>query len=216
MADNTQRYGFRWSTAANGGRPMPSPEEVIVASAESFDVNGGASNVAIGPGDVVRRKSTGGVGQCDGAEGGGGALSPAFIVVGIKPYWDGTKMVYNTVLPSDTTYGTVLERQTKLLVVPVEAGNWEIDCDDAATATTEAAYQAFIGEYCDHRHDVTSTNTRFYPRLDISTHNTTSTLLWRIVGISKTLENQDYSGNYVKLIVYPNVIQNKTAGLTGI
>lgn len=216
MANNRQKYGFRWSTAANGGKSMPQPEEVIVATSQSFDINGGASNVAVGPGDVVRRLSTGGVGLCDGVEGAGGATSPAFVVVGVAPYWDGSKMVIGTTLPSDTAWGTNLARQSKLLVVPVDAGYWEIDCDEASTATTEAAYQAFIGEYADHTHDTTSTNTRPTPRLDISSHATTSTLLWRIVGISKTLDNQDFSGNYVKLIVYPNVIQNKTAGLTGV
>ncbi len=217
MADNRQSYGWRWSTAANGGRPMPTPMEVIVASAESFDINGGASNVQIGPGDIVRSKNTGGVELCEGSEASGGTTeTPRYIVVGVKPYWDGTQMVIGNTLPSDTTYGTVLERQSKLLVVPVEAGVWEVDCDDAATATTLAAYQAFIGEHCDHVHSIVATNTRPYPRLDISGHATTSTLMWNIVGISPTMDNQDFSGNYVKLLVFPNVIQLKTAGLTGI
>ena len=218
MADNRQNYGFRWSVAANGGMPHPKPIEVIVASAQSFDINGGASNVGIGPGDVVRSLSTGGVGLCDGAEGAGGATSPRYIVVGVAPYWDAAQgvMTYGNVLPSDTTYGTVLERQSKLLVVPVESGVWEIDCDDAVTATTQAAYQAYIGENANHIHDTTATNTRPTPRLDISTHNTTSTLVWNIVGISKTQDNQDFSGNYVKLLVQANVVQLKTAGIAGV
>jgi hypothetical protein len=218
MADNRQCYGFRWSVAANGGRPLPAPERVIVASAQSFDINGGASNVSIGPGDVVRSASTGGVVLCDGAEGAGGALSPRFIVVGVEPYYDAANgvMAYGSVLPSDVTYGTNLERQSKLLVVPVDAGTWEIDCDEATTATTLAAYQAFIGEHANHTHDITATNTRPTPRLDISTHNTTSTLVWNIVGISPTQDNQDFSGNYVKLLVRANVVQLKTAGILGV
>lgn len=215
MADNRQEYGFRWSVAANG-RPLPNPFEMIVPSATSFDVNGGASNVALGPGDPVILLSTGGVDLCDGAEGAGGALAPYGIVVGVGPYWDGTKMARGTTLPSDTTYGSVLERQSKVLVVPFDAGIWEIDCDDASTATTLAAYQAFIGENANYRFDTTSGNTRAYPRLDISTHADTSTLVCNIVGISPTLNNQDFSGNYVKLLVRANVVQLKSAGVTGV
>jgi hypothetical protein len=216
MADNRQSYGLRWSVAANGGRPQPNPMEVIVATGASFDINGGASNVALGVGDVVRSLSTGGVGLCDGAEGAGGALSPRYVVVGVGPYWDGTKMVKGTTLPSDTAWGTILERQSTLLVVPVTAGVWEVDCDDATSATTKAAYQAFIGEHANIRHDVTATNTRPTPRLDISTHNTTDTLVWNIVGVSPTLDNQDFAGNYVKMLIYPNIVQLGFAGITGV
>lgn len=217
MADNRQCYGWRWSVSANG-RPHPNPIEVIVATGESFDINGGASNVGVGPGDIVRLKSTGGIELAEGAEGAGGAESPYAVVVGVQPYWDAanSRMTYGNVLPSDVAWGTKLERQSKLLVVPVEWGLWEVDCDEATTATTKAAYQAFIGENCDHRHDVTSTNTRPTPRLDISTHNTTNTLIWRIVGISPTQDNQDFSGNYVKLIVAANVVQGKSAGVAGV
>jgi len=65
MADNRQDYGLRWF--AGQGR-MPLPERHIVATSESFDINGGASNVGLGPGDVVIRKSTGGVDLCDGLQ----------------------------------------------------------------------------------------------------------------------------------------------------
>jgi len=215
MADNRIVYGLRWHKGQ--GKPMPEPERHIVSNAQSFDINGGASNVALGPGDVVRRLNTGGVTLCDGAEGAGGALAPFGVVIAVGPYWDGTKMVRGTTLPSDTTWGTLLERQSTVLVVPMgENQLWEIDADDSTTATTEAAYQAFIGEHTDIRHDTTSTNTRATPRLDISAHNTTSTLVWNIRGISPTLDNQDFSGNYVKLLVSPNVIQLVTAGLTGV
>lgn len=216
MADNRQEYGFRWSVAANGGRPMPAPMEMIVPTLTSFDVNGGASNVALGPGDPVILLSTGGVDLCDGAEGAGGALAPYGIVVGVGPYWDGTKMVRGSTLPSDTAYGTILERQSKVYVVPIQAGIWELDCDDATTATTEAAYQAFIGENVNYIFDTTSTNTRATPRIDISTHNTTNTLVLNIVGISPTKNNQDFSGNYVKLLVRANVVQLVSAGVTGV
>lgn len=203
MADNRQEYGCRWFRAANGGVAQPVPEEHIVASAASFDITGGASNVGLGPGDIVAMATTGGVSLCPGAE-----TTPGLaygVVVGVAPYWDGTMMVRGRVLPSDTTYGTNLSRQSKVYVVPIADGIWEMDCDDKVTATTLAGYQAFIGENVDFIHDLTSTNTRPTPRIDISGHDpTTATLALRIVGISPTVHNQDFSGNYVKLLVRAN------------
>lgn len=217
MADNRQEYGFRWFSGQ--GKAMPQPERHVVATGQSFDINGGASNVVLSVGDPVIRLSTGGVTLCDSAEGAGGALAPFGIVVGIGPYWDAGsgKMVRGNSLPADVAWGTLLERQSTVLVVPLAYNQlWEIDCDDATTATTEAAYQAFIGEHTNTRCDTTATNTRAFPRLDISAHNTTSTLVWNIRGISPTVNNQDFSGNYVKLLVSPNVIQLVTAGMTGV
>ena len=218
MADNRLDYGFRWNSAANGGRSLPSPVECIVATSEAFNVNAGAQAVGLGPGDPVRRLSTGGVTLCDGAEGAGGALAPFGIVVGVAPYWDvGTsRMVRGNVLPSTVAWGTLLERQSKVLVVPVDAGIWEIDAGDNTTSTTESGYQAFIGENADHNLYGASGDLRSKPRLKISTHATTSTLVWNIVGISKTAHNQDFTGQYVKLLVRANVIQLKTAGLAGV
>lgn len=210
MADNRKQYGFRWYRGLNGSKEMPAPERMIVATAASFDITGGASNVELGPGDVVRKLSTGGVGLCAGAE--TTVVEPYGVVVGVGPYWDGSKMVWKKTLPSDIAWGTNLERQSTVWVVPLAAGIWEVDCDDAVTATTKAAYQAFIGENCDFRHDTTSTNTRPTPRLDISTHNTTNTLTMRIVDVSDTAMNQDFSGNYVKLLVRANLIQDPAYG----
>lgn len=216
MADNRQEYGIRPHRGDFSGGSLFKPEEHIVASAQSFDINGGASNVALGYGDMVRLLSTGGVALCDGAEGAGGALAPYGIVVGVGPFFDGTKMVRGRTLPSDTTYGTNLARQSTVLVVPVDGTLFEADCDDATTATTKAAYQAFIGENVDMRHDVTASNTRPTPRIDISSHATTNTLIWRIVGISKDVSNQDFSGNFVKLIVRCNIPQLPRGSTTGV
>lgn len=207
MADNAIKYGFRWHRAING-KNIPMPEEVIIASATSFDVNSGAQNVSLRIGDPVTRLSTGGVTLCDGSEGAGGGVALYGIVVGVLPYYDATAgyMRPSNSVPDAVTYGSNLERQTKVLVVPAEAGYWEIDCDDAATATTLAAYQAFQGENCDHILCGASGETSAKPRLDISGHGT-ATAQWRIIRVSPTAENQDFSGNYVKLIVRVNECQ---------
>lgn len=182
---------------------MPTPERRIVATAESFDVSSGPSNVALGPGDPVKLLSTGGVTLCEGNE--TTAIAPYGIVVAVGKYWDGTKMVQGSTLPSDTSWGTILDRQSTVYVIPFVAGIWEIDCDDATTATTEAAYQALINENADYKLSGASGETRAKPRLDISTHATTNSLTCRIFGISGTMYNQDFTGNYVKVLVRANL-----------
>lgn len=212
--DNVSRPGFKWH--AGNPYPMPSPEVCIVATAESFDVNGGISNAALRIGDPVTRLSTGGVTLCEGNEASGNNGDAVYgIIVGVLPHYDAAQnlMVPGNALPSDIAWGTVLERQSKLLVVPADAGIWEIECDDASTATTEAAYQAFIGENADHTLAGAS-GTNLNPRLDISTHGT-ATAQWRIVGISPTAENRDFSGLYVKLLVKVNEGQQSTFTATG-
>lgn len=212
MADNRVEYGFRWSTAYNG-YPMPMPLEFTIADDESFDVSGGASKVKLGPGDPVRIQSDG---HLDLAAGNETTAEGAFgIVIGVKPYWDGDFMQPSNTIPSDVSYDTNLARQTKVHVVPVTAGAWEVDVDDSSTATTQSAYQAFVGENADHILTGSTDNDRAYPKLDISTHATTSSLIWRILKISPTLNNEDFSGANVKLVVIPNVAQSPAFSATG-
>lgn len=218
MSDNSIKYGIRWATSLNGGRNMPQPEVCIVATGASFDINGGAQNVSLGIGDPVTRLSTGGVTLCDGSEGAGGGVAVYGIVVGVLPYYDAVSglMRPTSALPDAVSYGTNLERQSKVLVVRADSGRWELDCDEATTATTLAAYQAFIGENCDHTlTGVVSVDTRAKPRLDISTH-ATATSQWRVLAVSPSAENQDFSGNYVKLIVEINEGQFPAFSATGI
>lgn len=212
--DNISRPGFRW--AKGNAHPMPSPHKVHVATAASFDVSGGASNVALRAGDPVTMLSTGTVTLCAGFEASGTAVAVYGIIVGVGPYWDAAQnlMVPTNALPSDVAWGTVEDRKSTLYVVPAEAGFWEIECDDAATATTEAAYRALIGENCDHTLAGAS-GTLVNPRLDISQHVTT-TAQWRIEGISDTADNRDFSGNYVKLIVRVNEGQAPVFTASGI
>lgn len=215
MADNSVQYGFKWSVAYNG-KPCPSPIEMFVDTAESFDVSGGGANCDIGAGDLVRIKSTGGLEQADGTEATAQAAFGVVVGVSSRGYWDGSVMKPSSTLPSDVAWGTLLERQSRLLVVPVDAGVWECIVDEATTATTEAAYQAFVGENVDHVLTGATANGRLTPKLDISTHATTSTLIWRIVGISPTAANQDFSGANVRLLVRPNVAQLPWSSATGV
>ena len=123
-------------------------------------------------------------------------------------------------LPGATTGGGVIDRQSRALVVPVQGVVFECDVDDATTATTFGAYQAYIHENVDHVCVADLTNAskpKANPKLDISGHATTHTLGWRIVGVSTSLENQDFSGTGVKLYVVCNNIQvyDATGGTLG-
>lgn len=219
MGDNAIGYGFRWAKAHNGGKNLPVPEMGIVASGQAFNINGLGQGVYLRPGDPVTRLAGGGFTLCDGLEGAGGGVVVYGICVGILPYYDATigtsgAMRPTDKLPSGLVYGTNLERQSKILIVPADAGYWEIDCDDKVTATTLAAYQAFQGENCDHTL-TGATNAGFaHPRLDISDHGT-ATKQWRISAVSPIVENDDFAGLYVKLIVRINEAQQPGFVATG-
>lgn len=217
MADNVARYGFRWVRGLDGGKPMPVVEEHTVATAASFDVNGGAQNVLLRKGDPVIQLADGSMDLCDGAEGAGGALVPYGICVGIKQYYDGSRLrVSPEYLPSDIAWGTLRERRSAIFVMPISAGVWEIDADDAVTATTEAAYEALVGSNIDFRLSGLVNELYANPRGDISTTNTTNTLMLRIIAISKTVENSDFTGNFVKLHVIANRAQRPWSSATGL
>ena len=59
-------------------------------------------------------------------------------------------------------------------------------------------------------------NPKMTPQLNVSTHAGTGTLQWRILGVSETLANKDFSGSYVKLLVTVNVTQQAPVQTTGI
>lgn len=209
MADNRMCYGFRpngrrWGSATYNPLPM------IVATSEPFNVTGGTSAVGLGVGDPVTRLATGGVTLCAGAE--TTPVVPYGIVCGIGPNWNAAlgQMQFTDVLASATAWGTNLDRQSVVYVLPIEGWYWEIDCNDADAATTKAAYQAFGGENCSFAlyggiAPTSNPQNRAHPRLDIGSHATTNTLALRINRVSDTQDNVDFTGNYVKMIVEINI-----------
>jgi hypothetical protein len=204
MADNTHQYGFRFHSWKNG------PVDWVVrgvATAQNDTDDGAAHSVGLWPGDPVKQVNTGGVTLAITTEACWG------IIMGVKQYWDGTVVRKGSYLPNATAWGTVESRRSELYVCPVEAAYWEIDCDDAVTATTRAAYHAFIGENCTHVCPGIAWGSTYKadPKLDISLHAVTNTLVWRIEGISSTKQNRFWDGNYVKLIVSCNQAQRANA-----
>jgi hypothetical protein len=208
MADNAAVYGFRWAQGYNT-KAQPQPIEVAVASAQTFTVSGLGGTFNLNVGDLVSYTTTGTIIQCGGNENGQTSVAVYGVVVGFggQGYYNGTRMVRSPFLPSAVTYGTNVDRQTKVLVVPASAGYWECDCDGvgSATASTYLTYQAFIGENCDHRNNGSTSLLTLNPQLNIASHAAaTATLSWRIMGVSQNFSNQDYTGANVKMIVAVN------------
>jgi len=200
MANNAHRYGFRWVGSADGAC-YPKSREFLVATAYQATVS--AENVDLNIGDPVQLTT-------DGTMVLGATGNPSIfwgVIVGFSNVKVGLPLKGRKFsrLPGGTTW-TTEENASKVLVVPFGRNIWEIDCDDASTATTLTAYRALIGEDCNmtfSRDASDSDRPKANPLLDISDHNT-SEGDFRIVGISKTAENQDYAGLYVKVHVMVN------------
>lgn len=217
MADNVSKYGFR--LYRGGFQDTGAPLVVRYPVASNYDSNQtnavGTAGVGFRPGDLVNLLTDGTVKHCRPGNGTDATTPPQSfailaVVVGIEPWFDSSigqtgAMRRADNLPAGVVYGTNLERQSNLLVVPAEGNVFEVDADDNVTATTQAAYQAFVGENADFNY--TAVAPKAFPRLDISTHIAATALQWRIVGISPSLENQDFSGANVKLLVTVNIPQ---------
>lgn len=187
MADNVTVRGFRW-VRSESGVGKPPILELPVADAYA---------TKLCRGDAVKFAADGSMQRAAAAD----ALIYG-VVAGVKNFWDGTFRQRGSFVPASTTYGTDLTKQTLLQVIPVMGQIFEIDSNDSSTATTELAYQALVNENCDHVIESGSLNIS-YMALNISTHAITAKQ-WRIIGISKTLFNQDFTGNRVKLLVQCN------------
>lgn len=194
--DNLARYGFRVCR----GRYAPFQTPVKMKVASGYQAAPGAVNVPLRPGDPVQLVNDGTVAILAAGSG----TDCYGVITQILPYWDGTRQVFGNSLPGGTTPGTtVIDRFSYVMVQPASGTVFEVDADDATTATTFSAYQAFVSENADIAYSA-SLNVGAFPKLDISTHNTTDTLQCRIVGVSDTVENQDFSGANVKLYVIFN------------
>jgi hypothetical protein len=205
MADNAERYGFRFFRSRHGSGTQVVMEAWCATSA-SFDVNGGAQNVYLGAGDVLVQLSTGAVTLAVGAEG-TDSTTVKGVVTGIKQYYDTVKGVMTAQgpgIPSDLAWGTNVSRQSRLYYTPIDSAIWAVQVDDIVTATTQATYEAFIGENCRFINTGASGELRAKPKLDISTHATTNTFPFKIVGVAPAPPNVDFSGANVELLVISN------------
>ena len=105
-------------------------------------------------------------------------------------------------IPSNVVYGTKLDIQTKVLVVPAAGYQWEVDSD--GTEADLLAWQALVGNNAEHSFNAPAVGSlNANPRLATGAASTL-TQQWRIVRVSGTGLNQDFTGANVKLIVKIN------------
>jgi hypothetical protein len=202
MADNKAKYGFRFYQSMNGsGRPAM--VECVVATDYGTTVS--ATDVGLSIGDPVEKVSDGTV-QLAGDRGDDPAKFFGVIMAISNAKVDANgKARPASYLPHQTTYAS-LANQSRVMVAPFGRDYWEIDVDDNVTAVSRDDYQDLVDENSPLVYVLDTSNPdrpRAGPRLDIS-NNIEATDHFRIIGISKTQENVDFSGANVKLIVQLN------------
>ncbi len=207
MADNALTQGLQY---IRGKGSIPAQiQRVRVASGYSPTVGG--NNVNINPGDVVKKVSDGTVALCAAGD------PPYGVVTRIHPYYDSGlgRMTFGKNLPFNTVYGSNLERQSFVSIIPVQNALFRALADDKTTATTQATYTGYIGENVDLINVGDTGRSSVNPQVDISTHATTNTLTWRIVDISPEV-NIDFTGLYVPLIIAANYAQDAPFTILGV
>ena len=214
--DNNIQYGVRWVRTVNGDSNSPALMRVRLATAYAPTVGG--TGVNLHAGDVIQIASTGYGTISIGTEGTQSLMYG--VIAGFSPEYDGSVMQpRDRHVSGQGAYSTNYERLNYVWVIPIPGNVFEMDCDDATTFTTEATYLAAIGENCDMVCAANTSNAgdpRITTRLDISTHAVTNTLQWRIEDISPTQENKDFAGNYVKLLVTGNKLQQSPYAILGV
>jgi hypothetical protein len=213
VADNQHRYGFRWHKGQYNC--VPKGEVFHVADAYQAQVDGAGASVDLNIGDPVRMVTGGSVALANTA-------IPVYgIVVGVHRIFEPATGYTRPAdrVPGGTTSGGNLDRATLVEVVPAKGVIWEIDVDDNVTHTTEAGYRSYIHRNVEHvcTGDFSvAGRPKADPRIDISAASLTPTsgalLGWRIVGVSKTAHNKDFSGLNVKMLVKVN--DSQEAGST--
>ncbi len=215
MANNRAKYGFRFYSSQHGtGRA--SGIENGVTSGYQANVGSGNVNVGVSIGDPVAYNAAGNfeLAQDVTADRFFGVVV-AIVKARIEANGKSRPASY---LPGATTWTNEVDRSS-LIVLPFSNNIWEVDVDDNVTATTLAAYRLLVGLNADmvYTTDVSVTDKpRARPELDISTAAVTAGLDFRIMGVSKTMENQDFSGTGVKLLVQLNLGSDPALGTTGV
>jgi len=204
---NILHSGLRWERSKAGGT-NGNPPMGLGRVATGYDGDLGGADIHLMVGMAVRMENTG---TFSIAATGATIFG---VVVGILPYYasaDGY-MKFGNYLPNQTAYGTNYSRESQLIIIPVENQIFKINCDDATSATTYAAYRTLIGNNGDHIMASAPSPTML---LDISDVVATAanTAQWRVEDVCDQ-DLQDFASNYVELLVSCNEMQrNSTTGV---
>ena len=204
---NILKSGLRWERSKAGGS-NGNPPMGLGRVATGYDGDLGGADIHLMVGMAVRMENTG---TFSIAATGATVFG---VCVGILPHYSSTDgfMKFSNYLPNQTAYGTNYSRESQLIIIPVENQIFRICCDDATSATTYAAYRTLIGNNGDHIMATAPTPTFL---LDISdvVATATATAQWRVEDVPDQ-DLQDFSSNYVQLLVSCNEMQrNSTTGV---
>lgn len=211
--DNVQLYGFRWHSTLFGGADKPSPIRCRVAS--GYQASPGGTNVDLYPGDPVMPVAGGTVALATA----GSSTKIYGVIEGFGPVGPGPVppagfLPWLNRLPGGTTFTVAEQLEVFAWVIPVFGQVFEVDVNDNTTLTTYSGYVGAIHHNADMAYSASSTLKKAFPKLNISTHNTTNTLQWRIVDIWRRVDI-DPTGLNVKLLVTANLVDNAPINTTG-
>jgi hypothetical protein len=199
VADNMKRYGFRFYKGQFN--PLPKGELYHVADAYQALSDAPATACDLNIGDPVKAVGDGSVAL---AISGDPVLG---IVIGVHRIFEATTGVTRPAdrVPGGTTGGGNLDRSTLVEVVPAKGIIWEIDVS-GAPFPTELLYRGEINgnaeHFCGGDFSIAG-RPKADPRL-VLPGAVGAGLGWRIVGVSKSNLNKDFSGANVKLLVKVN------------
>lgn len=136
--------------------------------------------------------------------------NPVYGIFDGAKYFDGNYMRRGGSLPAATSYDTLIERQSMARIIRPRGQLFRATCDENTTATTLAAYLAFVGENVEWAAG-TNVQDEAGSVLDISGHAVTDTLSVRIENIPDR-ELQDFTATGVSLLVSFNLISDTASG----
>lgn len=216
---NPHRYGFRFLKNRWGG-DTPELYTGFLASGYTPNVTG-ATTCNLNPGDPVRMMDSGAFqlvepGELEDDD----ANERTFgIVVGFPQVLINGAVRPNAYYPTGTVYGTNLNAQTLVQVIPVEGCVFEIDTATTSSSfDTKAEFQAVIGSVARFTYtqiNSTTVNPKANPMLELSFTESTNIRQLRVVGLGRGFEQYDLTLANVPLQVVFNQVQAspwRTAG----
>ncbi len=216
---NPHRYGFRFLKNRWGG---DTPEVYTGFFASGYTPNvTGATTCNVNIGDPVRRMNSGAFqlvepGELDDDD----ANERTFgIVCGFPQVLINGAVRPNAFYPTGTVYGSNLNAQTQVQVIPVEGCVWEIDTATTSTSfDTKAEFQAVIGAVCTFSYtqiNTTTNNPKANPMAVLSFGESTETRQLQVVGLGRGFEQYDLTLANVPLQVVFNQVQASPWRITG-
>ncbi len=216
---NPHRYGFRFLKNRWGG---DTPELYTGFFANAYTPNvTGATTCNVNAGDPVRMMNSGAFqltepGELDDDD----ANERTFgIVVGFPQVLISGGVRPNAFYPTGTVYGTNLNAQTLVQVIPVEGCVFEIDtATTSASFDTKAEFQAIINSVCSFSYtqiNTTTNNPKANPMAALSFAESTETRQLRVVGLGRGFDQYDLTLANVPLQVVFNQVQASPWRITG-